>query len=192
MPARWNYVNVNCCTCETFGKIRIDQYNRKDQKWECRSCAKKGKKQKVKNPSAKHDPHKVGAYKSYWKAKRRVQINHKGAYCNILFLFQSFDEFWNELGERPEGCTLDRINVKGHYAPGNVRWATMAEQCRNKNSNILVQYEGKLMCLTDASKLSGIDRDAIKKRLQTKCPYEFLFKKGRWSAKTKQFFLADA
>jgi hypothetical protein len=36
------------------------------------------------------------------------------------------------LGPRPEGLTLDRTGVNGNYEPGNVRWATRAEQARNR------------------------------------------------------------
>jgi hypothetical protein len=47
------------------------------------------------------------------------------------------------IGPRPGGVTpggmpeytLDRINVLGHYEPGNVRWATWSEQNRNRRSN---------------------------------------------------------
>ncbi len=71
MPSsRWNYVDVNCLTCAEKGTIRIDQYNRKNKQWICRSCAFTGRKLKVKNPSAKHDILKVGAYKSYCRAKK--------------------------------------------------------------------------------------------------------------------------
>jgi hypothetical protein len=37
------------------------------------------------------------------------------------------------LGHRPEKMSLDRINCKGNYEPGNVRWATAAEQVANRN-----------------------------------------------------------
>ena len=190
MPTRWNYVDVICFSCSVTKKIRIDQYNRKNKSWQCRSCAKQGKQLNIKKPSPKHDPQKAGAYKSYWKAKRRVKTNHKNAYKDILFLFKSFEEFWNELGERPCGYTLDRINVKSHYMPGNVKWSSMSEQCRNKNNNVLVEYRGKRICLYDAAKLSGIDPGAIKRRLSTGCPQEFIFAKGRWHVNTKQFFPA--
>ncbi len=130
--AHWNYVDVICTKCVISSKIRIDQFNRKGKQWTCRSCAFKGRKLNVKNKSPKYDPEKAGAWKSYWRAKKRVQENHANAYGHVKFRFKNFEEFWEELGKRPEGKSLDRINPWGHYEKGNVRWATHVEQCNNR------------------------------------------------------------
>ena len=180
------FVEVTC-TCGFQSSIRIDQFNRKQGMWICRACAQKLKfqqgmqKRKPKfGEGVKVDKKYRGAYASYSKAKQRCKINHHGAYLNIQFKFDSFEQFFKELGPRPEGMTLDRIDNKGHYEPGNVRWATQAEQNRNRNNNVLLEYQGQLMCMTDAAKASGISYGTLEKRVKAGCPMSHMFIKGRW------------
>lgn len=45
--------------------------------------------------------------------------------------WNDFSKFVEDVGERPPGTTLDRINPNGDYEPDNVRWATQIEQMRN-------------------------------------------------------------
>jgi len=79
---------------------------------------------------------------------------------------QSFGNFLTDMGERPEGTTLEREEVNGNYESQNCRWATSMEQGANKRSNVYLTFNDKTQHIRAWARELGIDRTTISWRLR--------------------------
>lgn len=98
-----------------------------------------------------------------WEAmKRRVTSPQQASYHERAL---SYDPRWDDLlvfiddvGECPgREYQLDRIDNERGYYSGNVRWATAAEQQRNRGNNRWVEYRGARVLLVELARSEGVD-----------------------------------
>lgn len=68
----------------------------------------------------------------------------------------AFQNFLQDMGERPQGMTIDRIDGSKGYTPDNCRWATPLEQANNQKSNVKVEIHGKKMNVSQAMRHYGV------------------------------------
>lgn len=77
-----------------------------------------------------------------------------------------FENFLADMGERPEGLTLDRINSAGNYKPGNCRWADWHTQENNRSINRRITFEDQTLTLAQWARVIGCSPEAIGWRLK--------------------------
>lgn len=116
--------------------------------------------------------HKTGAYKSWLSMIGRCNPANSDQYpayagsgisvCDRWA--KSFESFLADMGPRPDGCTIDRIDPSKNYEPNNCRWATTREQALNRRNVIFTSVRGEDLCLHDISKKYGIPSTTINRR----------------------------
>ena len=80
--------------------------------------------------------------------------------------WEKFDNFLADMGERPDGMTLDRIDGDGNYCKENCRWADKLTQDNNRSSCRWLELNGERHSLTAWSRKLGISRDTLKARIR--------------------------
>ncbi len=77
----------------------------------------------------------------------------------------SFHNFLQDMGQRGEGWSIDRINFFGNYSPDNCKWSTAKEQASNKSSNNIISAHGQDNTLAEWAEITGIPWSTIRKRI---------------------------
>ena len=78
----------------------------------------------------------------------------------------SFKNFMRDMGDRPVGKTLDRINNNGLYYKENCRWADRATQNRNRRNNRFLEIDGRTACLKDWCREFKIEPATVYSRIK--------------------------
>ncbi len=78
----------------------------------------------------------------------------------------SFETFYADMGPRPNGTTLDRIDNDGPYSPENCRWSATEEQQNNKRTKRMLKFGEEILTIAQWSRRVGISRGAIRNRIE--------------------------
>jgi hypothetical protein len=122
---------------------------------------------------AMHGPNRNKTFRSWEGMFSRCKnpndkIYHRygGRGIKVCERWSEFLNFLADMGEKPIGTSLDRINNDGNYEPGNCRWATAKEQCQNRSSNRLIFYKGEKLPITEVARRIGVYKTSLFRRLK--------------------------
>lgn len=102
---------------------------------------------------------RMSSRKSRWYAERGISVCERWSGKN------GYPNFLEDMGERPQGHTLDRIDNDGEYSPDNCRWADHKTQCRNRSSSKLLTYKGETKTVIEWSETTGIKYSTLLNRV---------------------------
>lgn len=172
-----NICKVHGCEKKCHGQGYCDNHYRLYKRW--------GKPEKTKNINGlcKNNKELYAIYNSMkqrcYNPKVRNYNNYGGRgieVCDRWLGKNGFENFLNDMGKRPEGYSIDRIDNNIGYSPKNCRWASPKEQGHNKRNNKWYEYKGKRKLLKEWSKELGIPMRTLEERVRKGDYGEYLFR----------------
>lgn len=107
----------------------------------------------------------------------RCSGNRKGGHeyyqlkgIKVCRRWRSFSAFLKDMGRRPPGHQIDRINGSKGYSPANCRWVTPEENATNRSSTHWVTWRGKTLSVSQWARKLGITRETVVRREKRGAP----------------------
>ena len=123
------------CQCDCGAKCFVSSSHLQSGHTQSCSCLRR---EKIKASRIKHGLRGVPEYASWQQMLQRCENPNNYGYkyygargIKVCERWHNLRDFIKDLGRRPKGLTLERMNNNGDYEPGNVRWATQLEQMNN-------------------------------------------------------------
>ena len=155
------------CACGNPGKV--EQTNLR--KGLTRSCGCL-KRELVGTHTATHGMSKTRIYAIWNMMRQRCELpsNHAYSYyggrgISVCPSWQKFENFYSDVGDPPDGCTLDRVDSNGNYEPGNVRWASAEVQANNTRKSVRFTVNGEVLTLRELADKYEIKKSTLRSRI---------------------------
>lgn len=166
------------CDCGTTRSVSVETLKNGQSK-SCGCLHKEIQAVRIKAYATKHALTRTGAWNS-WAAMKARCTNPKnkdfkhygGRGIKVCERWSSFANFFADMGERPDGKTIDRKDVNGDYTPSNCKWSTQSEQTLNRRGITSYEINGESLTLRQWSERISVKISTLKGRLKRKWPLD--------------------
>lgn len=157
------------CNCTCGGKTTVDTASLNRGTSQSCGCLRQ-ERALLKN--SRHNLSKTSIH-NVWNGiiQRCTNVNDKyykrygGRGIVVCDSWLTFENFYRDMGDKPKGMSIDRIDNNKGYSNDNCKWSTPKEQCNNRRSNLNITYQGKTQTLTQWANELGINKGTLRDRI---------------------------
>ena len=154
----WNCV----CDCGELRSITISNL----RSGRAKSCGCFARSRAKTHGKARTPAHR--AWLSMRDRCRRVKapafVDYGGRGITICEEWDTFQGFFQDMGDPPKGLTLERVDVNGNYNKQNCRWANRTDQARNRRNSKFIVINGQQVHAKDAATILGVQYQTLMAR----------------------------
>jgi len=167
-PVFWSVL----CEC---GKTKIVRWS----SLQCGRTLSCGCLQRERASQTEHKTHGMSKTPIYsvWAGMIASFHNYGGRGIEVCNRWLKFENFYKDMGDRPAGMSIDRVDNNGNYEPGNCRWATQKQQLRNTRNTVFVETPQGKMSLSEASEVFDVNHNTLHTRVRRGLSGQDLVKK---------------
>ncbi len=161
------------CRCECGNTATVRAGHLKEERTTSCGCLRE---ERIVRLNRTHGNANTRLYKIYHGIKKRCLNPNTRNYNNygargITICDEWLNDFvafrdWALANGYNDTFSIDRIDVNGNYEPSNCRWTDRKTQCRNRQRNVFVEYQGEMIPLAEAAERTGIDYKVLHFRYQ--------------------------
>lgn len=158
------------CCCDCGNTVRIAGTNLLRGTRSCGCLASDSAKKRFTTHGMTHSS---SSYKTWVVMRRRCNDPkhskykyYGGAGIKVCDRWSNFKNFYDDMGERPRGMTIGRVDNAKDYGPDNCKWVSWRDQQNNRLNNHSISYNGETLTVAEWSRKIGVSQNTLLMRLR--------------------------